>query len=70
MSKSSENLAEMANQQLTGFFHCEDGHNLISLIDAMGLTSKEFYENSSEICNGLTEEQCNRVEIICKLNRN
>lgn len=62
MSQSSENLAEMANQQLTGFFHCDDGYGLESLIDAMGLTEKEFRENFDEICIGLTESQINIIE--------
>ena len=64
MSQFSENLAEMANQQFTGFFHCDDGHGLESLIDAMGLTRKEFSENFDEICIGLTESQINMIENI------
>lgn len=36
------NKIDLAEQQLVGFRHAKDGYSLISLIEAMGLTKKEW----------------------------
>ena len=35
---------QLAEQQLFGFLHAKRGYSLISLIEGMGLTEKEWYE--------------------------
>lgn len=53
---------QFAEQQLLGYLHAKRGYDLIALIEAMGLSEKEWIEINKEANLDITDEEKEEVE--------